>query len=566
MTSTVGYGKLNLPSTDFEYAVRHFRSDSIPSILERESLDTNNPNYKLDRSERNQIADDSRPPTPPVRYSSLPEHYRHKDNCRINLIATKSRNDLTLQKNSFLLNILYPKMQRGSNSSHKRNISDHQSCIDLSIKSPENIVKDRQNSRFPNERLIQMESKNGSPITAHSTASTSNTSSLKEIQKRAVYEFYLKQKDKLKQKYSKDCDHKVESQSKIDECNGKELFKFNPEHIKAPFDGSKASEASTVNDQETNEDADFPPPPLLSSSEINTDEKLPSVEEILNSRYSELMNICSEVDLTSLIPVLSVVLNDYQCLEDDESNRKDPKDSYGEEEAIEKELIEIDQTHKRKNRLMSNQSLLQMELTRIRKELQTLEDLRLIIHRRLKRIDKVIDDKFNLLSFDIIKIIELTFSLNQQMYQNVCSPSNNQSDQNHLNSLETKAKQIRLQQQLFDAEKLRDIIEKRRLLFIERIERRLNQLNDNQSPNRNEFQIGSSDFISNSRDNLSYSDIIKWCSEEEFSIQKSLLDGTTDLNISKVVECYLERLKILTIQERLVIFILQQETSDREPK
>lgn len=352
----------------------------------------------------------------------------------------------------------------------------------------------------------------------------------------------------------------------IDECNGKELFKFNPEHIKAPFDGSKASEASTVNDQETNEDADFPPPPLLSSSEINTDEKLPSVEEILNSRYSELMNICSEVDLTSLIPVLSVVLNDYQCLEDDESNRKDPKDSYGEEEAIEKELIEIDQTHKRKNRLMSNQSLLQMELTRIRKELQTLEDLRLIIHRRLKRIDKVIDDKFNLLSFDIIKIIELTFSLNQQLYQNVCSPSNNQSDQNHLNSLETKAKQIRLQQQLFDAEKLRDIIEKRRLLFIERIERRLNQLNDNQSPNRNEFQIGSSDFISNSRDNLSYSDIIKWCSEEEFSIQKSLLDGTTDLNLSKVVECYLERLKILTIQERLVIFILQQETSDREPK
>ena len=236
-------------------------SSSLPSSSSSSSC---SPETPIRIQEATAAAVESPPPTPPIRYSSLPENHlnieKRSIHCQLPVINQHCDQQSIKMKTNFKSNDyiqhwsydLYPKMRRKKQQQQQQlrleeNPYDNQ--IELSLSSPQSsknhqyssitsssssssssstipaqivhshriqqVVRQETTNSLTKSSLSPSQMNSGSQtILTNSLSSphhplppilppksyqtTTNTKNIKEIQKRAVYEFYLRQKEKKK--------------------------------------------------------------------------------------------------------------------------------------------------------------------------------------------------------------------------------------------------------------------------------------------------------------------------------------------------------------------------------
>ncbi|KAH7645223.1 hypothetical protein HUG17_0761 [Dermatophagoides farinae] len=744
ITSSSGYGILQRSNDNRNQTIiiDHSKSDSIDSNLSHKSFDSPT-NYSLSHSinghhslsslpspsscspetpERGERIvqpqeameiPESPPPTPPIRYSSLPENYpitekisptefksinycdqqsefNYSTEMRINS-ESSNNDDVHWSYN------LYPKMRRKKQQQQlqlEENPYDNQ--IELSL-PPTQLPRSQKNQYSPPssvayggypssqqipppsatqivrshrvQQVIRQETKQYSDDSGSQTfslvknsqppalppKSSTNTSpkNIKEIQKRAVYEFYLRQKEKKKNRNGQQAVAAGENQNLHssspqilkqttattyvnDQENQDDDNIIEFKEIKAKIDEiNNSNDSQQLQQQQQPEyhhssinDFPLPPPPSLDmailSSSSNGQHDIDDGDDnnngndnnkkLLSSMYSlfkrlglDLKLFWPSLDFKQLIPMLILVFNRNETdIDGDEGTmiitmknnaNKTMMIDYEDDDEEEEELLHIDQIRRYKNGLLSRMNLLQMESNRIAKDLSIFErKIGQFIHQKLNELDSNLSHKMEILCVDMIRIIRLIFSIQQQI-KNVDFDVNDKQQQQQDDDDDEMKKNERLLQlngQLNRAHNLSVAIQQRCNMFINRIlQRSFDKKNNNNNHHQwsseqlfkkitmmmtiNDNNVHHDDDIVLQQDNDDDRIIKNWLENQDH--HQSLQPQTNNMvvddddcsndkkifiwSLSQLTRSYLKHLELLNVQQQiidaLIIYYQQQQ-------
>ena len=200
----------------------------------------------------------------------------------------------------------------------------------------------------------------------------------------------------------------------------------------------------------------------------------------------DLKQFWPSLDFSQLIPMLIVVFNLNETNIDDDDEDDDDcgermlsimttdccsrDDDDDEEIKINEELLHIDQIRKHKNRLLSRLNLLRMESNRIGKDLLIFEKrIGQFIRQILMELDSNLSNKMDILCIDMVRIIRLIFSIQQQIKNIDSDHNNNDDDDDKQDEMKKHERLLQLNGQMNAAYNLCVAIQQRCSMFINRL-------------------------------------------------------------------------------------------------
>ncbi|KAJ6217996.1 hypothetical protein RDWZM_009153 [Blomia tropicalis] len=524
ITSPMGNNPINtinqhLISQLTTVAVQHSRSDSIDSTISLDADQIQSPSPPipkcLEDSTRKlhnlhpsppSVEDDSRPPTPPVRYSSLPQNRTfHSRNHKSEATFTQLHHS-PIKSNQNGQMKSHPKVSASSIPISTKYFHAKQDSWPIKPNKcvPSNGLKSKTTLETSLDDIINFDHQNDIQVTSPqppllppppplppkdklnmkppqemAKTTNSNNSEIKAIQKRAVYEFYLRQKEK-KEKEKKELNLNDSSGSiknystKRSNCaniNGilplnsdlKECDRNLQEYLPFPTPPPPLSSSSPdrrplsvemVNNSELQQNDNFPPPPTPIAMDSPPFRPNPSCSLQINVENTVQMNsdlvspsfpppptpIAQEascdisvidtpakqmffsVDLSILWPKIdfSRLFQDLPPPPVKESNLdSDLPEEEEEDNDEEEELISIEQNRERQQHLQWRLTNLCCEQKRIALELERNEQIvGQLVDARLSTLEPnslVDQSKLKLLCNDMVTIVRLMVSIVQQL-------------------------------------------------------------------------------------------------------------------------------------------------------